>query len=281
MESPKITIVTATYNAVATLEQSIQSVIRQTYPNIEYIIIDGQSTDGTVDIIKKYSDYIDYWVSEKDVGLYDALNKGIKMATGDYIQIIGADDLLIHEGVTKEAALLLSDFPMALSTAIYEVDENLRLERSFDHELRRVGKKKYPWIHHQGLYISREYMLTHLFDLRYKIRADLKLLLGLFFDDCNVKYSDMHTVYFALSGISTDADNRGVVCREEEHIYSDYGIVYKWSASPESKWKSIIKNTLKRIGLFQLAQNIKRRYVEKGWTPHHCNWPLCRWCHRS
>ena len=98
---PKISIITVSYNAVATIEQTILSVINQTYENIEYIIIDGGSTDGTIDIIKKYKDKISYWVSEQDNGIYDAMNKGIDVATGDYIQFLNADDCLVNKEIIK------------------------------------------------------------------------------------------------------------------------------------------------------------------------------------
>lgn len=88
----KISIVTVSYNAARTIEQTICSVINQTYSNIEYIIIDGASTDGTVDIIKKYEDSIAYWVSEPDGGMYEALTKGFKHVTGDIVAYINADD---------------------------------------------------------------------------------------------------------------------------------------------------------------------------------------------
>ena len=88
MESPLITVITVSYNAASSIEQTIISVINQTYPHIEYIIIDGGSTDNTVDIIKKYADKISYWVSEPDKGIYDAMNKGIKIAAGkNYMNI--------------------------------------------------------------------------------------------------------------------------------------------------------------------------------------------------
>lgn len=92
MEKLKISIITVSYNAVKTIEQTIQSVVNQTFDNIEYIIIDGGSTDGTVDIIRKYEDKIAYWVSESDNGMYDALVKGFKQATGDVCAYINADD---------------------------------------------------------------------------------------------------------------------------------------------------------------------------------------------
>lgn len=97
-----ISIVTVSYNAVLTIEQTILSVINQTYPNVEYIIIDGGSTDGTVDIIKKYEDKIAYWVSEPDKGIYDAMNKGGLKATGDFIQFLNAGDWFENEYVIEK-----------------------------------------------------------------------------------------------------------------------------------------------------------------------------------
>lgn len=90
--SPLVSIITVTYNAKNYLEQTIQSVIAQTYPNIEYIIIDGGSTDGTIDVIKKYDNHIAHWVSEPDRGIYDAMNKGIRLAHGKLIGMVNASD---------------------------------------------------------------------------------------------------------------------------------------------------------------------------------------------
>lgn len=88
MNYPLISVITVSYNAVLTIEQTILSVINQTYLNIEYIIIDGGSTDGTVNVIKKYADKIAYWVSESDKGIYDAMNKGIAYSHGENIVIL-------------------------------------------------------------------------------------------------------------------------------------------------------------------------------------------------
>ena len=88
MDNSLISVITVSYNAVSTIEQTILSVINQTYSNIEYIIIDGGSTDGTIDIIRRYEDKIAYWVSEPDRGIYDAMNKGASKANGEYIAFL-------------------------------------------------------------------------------------------------------------------------------------------------------------------------------------------------
>lgn len=92
MQAPIISIITVTYNAAKVLEATIQSIIKQTFTHYEYIIIDGGSTDGTVDIIRKYANHISYWVSEPDKGLYDAMNKGMQAAHGEYIWFMNAGD---------------------------------------------------------------------------------------------------------------------------------------------------------------------------------------------
>ena len=93
---PKFSIITVTYNAAKVLEDTIQSIVTQTYKNLEYIIVDGGSTDETLDIIHKYQEHITTVISEPDQGLYDAMNKGIKLATGDYLCFLNAGDGL-HE----------------------------------------------------------------------------------------------------------------------------------------------------------------------------------------
>lgn len=95
----KVTIITVTFNSGYFLEQCIQSVIAQNYPNIEYIIVDGGSTDNTLDIINRYQSFISKWISEKDKGMYDAINKGIQMATGDVIGALNSDDFFASNDV--------------------------------------------------------------------------------------------------------------------------------------------------------------------------------------
>lgn len=98
---PLITIITAVFNGDTFIEKAIKSVIAQTYTNIEYIIIDGCSTDNTLDIIKKYDGAIDYWISEKDNGIYDAFNKGLAKSTGELIGFLNSDDWYEPDGLQK------------------------------------------------------------------------------------------------------------------------------------------------------------------------------------
>jgi glycosyltransferase involved in cell wall biosynthesis len=97
----KVSIITTTYNSALTIEDTIKSVLDQDYPDIEYIIIDGGSTDGTMDIVNKYKDRIANIVSEKDEGMYDAMNKGIKLATGDVVGILNSDDIYTSNDVIR------------------------------------------------------------------------------------------------------------------------------------------------------------------------------------
>lgn len=102
ISNPLITVITVVYNDAKHIEDTILSVVNQTYPNIEYIIIDGGSTDGTVDIIKKYADRIAYWVSEPDKGIYDAMNKGLKKATGEWVNFMNSGDCFASLGVIRK-----------------------------------------------------------------------------------------------------------------------------------------------------------------------------------
>ncbi len=111
---PKISIITPCFNAVNYIEQTILSIIEQNYDNLEYIIIDGGSTDGTVDIIRKYEDKLAYWISEPDQGQSDAINKGIAKATGDIFNWINADDYLEADALTRVAEAFREKYQITL-----------------------------------------------------------------------------------------------------------------------------------------------------------------------
>jgi glycosyltransferase involved in cell wall biosynthesis len=109
MSYPRISIVTPNFNQGEFIEQTINSVLSQNYPNLEYIIIDGGSTDQSLEIIKKYNDKISYWISEKDMGMYDAINKGFAKSTGSIMAWINSDDILAKDSLANVAAIFLND----------------------------------------------------------------------------------------------------------------------------------------------------------------------------
>lgn len=136
---PLITVVTVVYNAVDVIEKTINSVLNQTYANIEYIIVDGNSTDGTIDIIKKYEDKISYWVSERDNGIYDAMNKGIRLAKGEWLNFMNAGDVFFDANSIENAISELqkdSDADVIYSDTILDFNSGSMIFKS-SHEKRK------------------------------------------------------------------------------------------------------------------------------------------------
>jgi glycosyltransferase len=155
----KVSIITATYNSAKYLEGCIESVMKQSHPNIEHIIIDGKSTDATQSIIEKYESHIAYWISETDRGMYDAINKGMKVATGDIIGILNSDDMLdgldVIEAIVKafeesNAGAVYGDLEY---TSAEDTDKIIRIWKGKPY---RRSKFKLGWMPaHPTFYIKR------------------------------------------------------------------------------------------------------------------------------
>ena len=153
----KISVVTVCFNSVSTLERTMLSVLNQTYPNIEYIIIDGGSTDGTVDIIKKYVDKLAYWVSEPDKGVYDAMNKGVLLATGDYTIFMNSGDRFYNNDVlAKFSCVEFMDADLIYGPVYTEKKDGYYLWEADAVFLKTDNKRKLVFgaqgICHQGLF---------------------------------------------------------------------------------------------------------------------------------
>ena len=175
---PKFSIITVTYNAGKVLEDTIQSVVFQTYRNVEYIIVDGGSKDNTLEIAGKYRDRISKIISEPDKGLYDAMNKGIRLATGDYLCFLNAGDEL-HENETLQKmvhTLKGKELPDVIYGETAIVDE----EGHFLHMRRLSTPDNLTWksfkqgmlVCHQAFFARRELAVDNLYDLRYRFSAD-------------------------------------------------------------------------------------------------------------
>lgn len=274
---PKISIITATYNSVKTLEQTILSVVGQTYSSIEYIIIDGGSTDGTVDLLKKYNDKIAYWISEPDEGIYDAFNKGVAHATGDYVQFLGSDDCLCNEFVIEKIANEIEISVDILCAGVWVVDEINRLQ-FWATGLKAIEEGyDYTMIPHQGMFTRRNLLLKHPFDVSYRIVADYLFFLTCYYDEkVHFKYIETPVAFFSMGGFSGELS---VLLQEENNrVRTAFGLPLL--EDNKSLIKETIKDILKRLRLFEPTRYILNRYVRKNWRIHQCSWPSCRWCHR-
>lgn len=203
MNQPKITIITVCLNSVTTIEKTIESVLNQSYPLIEYIIIDGGSKDGTVDIIKKYADKIAFWISEPDNGIYDAMNKGLKIATGDIIGIINSDDWYATE-IFQYIILIYKKYG---NSYVYHGDiikqngSNFRLQKPINDI-----KKFYQGtiLFHPTLFVPHEiYNKIGFFDSTYKIAADYDFMLRCVINNINFFYCNKVIAYMKIGGASS------------------------------------------------------------------------------
>lgn len=175
---PKFSIITVTYNAEKVLEDTIQSVIFQTYRNVEYIIVDGASKDHTLEIVNKYHNRINKIISEPDKGLYDAMNKGIQLATGDYLCFLNAGDKF-HDSETLQKivhTLKGQELPDVIYGETAIVDEKghfLHMRRlSTPAHLNWKSFKQGMLVCHQAFFANRELAINHLYDLQYRFSAD-------------------------------------------------------------------------------------------------------------
>lgn len=174
--TPKFSVITVCYNAEATLEDTIQSVISQTYHHVEYIIVDGASKDRTMDIVNRYRDRIAVVVSEPDQGLYDAMNKGIRLATGDYLCFLNAGDSF-HEDDTLQQ-MVHSIHSLQLPDVLYGETELVDHEGHFLRMRRLQAPEHLTWksfrqgmlVCHQAFFPRRDLVMPY--DLRYRFSAD-------------------------------------------------------------------------------------------------------------
>lgn len=221
---PKITVITVCFNAVNALEKTIKSVLSQTYSNIEYVIIDGGSTDGTIDILKKYTNKISFWCSEHDKGIYDAMNKGISHSNGILLNFMNAGDTFVNDDVIEKI----------ISSYNGEGFINGNIIRCY-----KTYKKKstgitvnppstidflYDTFHHQASFISKK-----LFDkyggysTKFKLISDWK-----FAFDCIILHKETYThidinvAYFQMDGISSNNSDKYIEERKE-YLQSIYG----------------------------------------------------------
>ena len=206
---PKFSIITVTYNAGKVLEDTIQSVVFQTYRNVEYIIVDGGSTDNTLDVVHKYQERISKVISEPDKGLYDAMNKGIRMATGDYLCFLNAGDEL-HENETLQKIVYTlkgKELPDVIYGETAIVDEEghfLHMRRlSTPEHLHWKSFKEGMLVCHQAFLTRRELALANPYDLRYRFSADFDWCIRIMKQSKNLHNTHLTLIDYLNEGMTT------------------------------------------------------------------------------
>jgi len=246
-DKPLISIITIVFNNEKNLENTILSILGQTYDNVEYIIIDGGSSDGTLDIINKYEAQIDYWVSEKDKGIYDAMNKGASLSSGDWINFMNAGDSFYSASVLEniKSSFLIEKVIFGRTKII---DSN---NKAWDYpdksitisDLPKWLEKKFP--NHQSMFFPKIYFRLNKYDLRYPVSADshykkksLRQLGYIFYEG--------YIANFYTGGVSSKPNFKELIsiCRERferkdfKYRYLDYAFCFI---------KALIKVSLYRI----------------------------------
>lgn len=195
-DKPLITVVTVVFNGEEHLDQAILSVLNQSYDNVEYIIIDGGSTDKTIETIKKYENAINYWVSEPDKGIYDAMNKGMRLSSGDYIYFLGSDDILltlpyqaIKNGKSKNIGIVYGN-------VLFDSGKLFKCQYNLSITIRNT-------LSHQGLFMSRNLFENFSFNTNYKVYADFDLNQRMYKSKITYLKDKSVVAFFRLGGASS------------------------------------------------------------------------------
>jgi glycosyltransferase involved in cell wall biosynthesis len=250
---PKISIVTVVYNDVNHIEATINSVLNQTYKNIEYCILDGGSFDGTLEIVNKYTKRINNFVSEKDDGIYDAMNKGIYLSSGDYILFLNSGDEFVNYDIIEQLAnYILSNNSVDVlygDVKVYKTTHDfMYLRKSKD-----ISNIKRDMVaSHQSCLIKRELHLKENYDLKYKLASDYNFILKIFLNGATILRIPLAIAIITDGGVSDL--NRKNVFREKliiknELTFSIVNYVHYYYDLIYMNLLNLIKNSLSKNSL--------------------------------
>ncbi|WP_316832340.1 glycosyltransferase family 2 protein [Pedobacter aquatilis] len=218
---PKLTVITIVYNNVRDIERTIKSVLNQTYKSIEYIIIDGQSTDGTLAIVNSYSSSISKIISEPDKGIYDAMNKGLDLATGDYVLFMNSGDEIYDEHTVEDV------FASAEGADIYYGETEMYNDNWESLGRRRhEAPEEFNWrsfrfgmsISHQAIYIKRSIIVPY--NLKYKYSSDIDWIIKAAKKSSNIVNVHRYVAKYLVGGMSKKKHRESL--KERFHIFTKY-----------------------------------------------------------
>lgn len=212
----KYSIITINYNNKDGLEKTINSVLSQTSHDYQFIVIDGGSTDGSVEVLQKYVDQIHYWVSEPDGGRYSAMNKGIKKATGDYLNFMNSGDTFHSSRVLEDIANMNYDEDI-ITGGFYDSEKNVKhIIKPQEVTLLTMLKNTF---NHQATFYKRSLFDKRLYDENYIIQSDAKFnYLSIIFDNCSARITDYIVADYDFNGISS---NLAIVDKEWDQLLAE------------------------------------------------------------
>ncbi len=239
----KVSIITSCFNREATIRGAIESVLAQDYPDIEYIVVDGASKDNTLAVVNEYKDKIVKIVSEPDHGMYEAINKGIRLATGDVIGLLHSDDFLYDNHVISDIAAQFNqtgaDF--LYGDGLFVNAENTdKVVRKWIGGSYRLWKVRHGWLPlHPTCYIKRS-IFEHLggYNETYKIAADSDLLFRYLASGLlSVTYLKEYIIRMRMGGLSTDNAKRKQMWKEDIRVYQSHGLNPTFTKLEKMMWK--------------------------------------------
>jgi glycosyltransferase involved in cell wall biosynthesis len=268
----KLSIITINLNNVAGLCKTIESVVAQTFTDFEYIIIDGASTDGCVDIIKKYADKISYWVSEPDKGIYNAMNKGTLKASGEYLLFLNSGDALAASNTLASIAQHLNNIDIVSGYVIgfYGCEEVEKMPPA-ELKFRYLYHQNIP---HQAQFIKRELMFSlGLYNEQLKILSDYEFNIKALCNNATYRCLDILISYVDTSGISYSISNNKVIHNEREQIFASnipLGILedYIFFFANEKEFHPALKWIKRHFLTFKMLRFIYNHFSRK-------NKPIC------
>lgn len=228
METPQISVITVCFNAADSIERTIDSVVNQSCHNIEYIIVDGGSSDGTQNVIKKYKDCIDFWISEPDKGIYDAMNKGIRFASGKWILFLNSGDVFYDNSVLKNVSGVLKKQNTVYYGDVILTPQNIRFGGKYNKWKISTGN-----ICHQSIFYPRVAFQKYMFITKYRLYADWVLNVMFMGDDAiHFKHIPVVVALYDTNGTSSSGD--------DAFLYRDrFAIVRKYLGIPYLLYMSI------------------------------------------
>ncbi len=249
----KISTITVSYNSANTIEATIQSVINQNYDDLEYVIIDGGSTDETVDIIKKYQDKISYWVSEKDRGISDAFNKGIQQSTGELVCIINSDDILLPNVLNTIAEQIKEGTDIIYGNlSLYRKEQKTEKIHLSQDNLDFSKGGSYGLSHPATLIRKHAYEKYGLYDISLKFMMDKELFLRMYTRGANFQRINLTIARYAVGGAS-GVQNYHKVAAESRTVLIKYGM-------SSMKATYIMIRNISQIYLVEMIQKIRNYF---------------------